>query len=61
MRRLGRSAVNVYKWDFEKLFTTGKLLQVDEYSAVLLDKERNYDELCGLNLDAITGIGFIEE
>lgn len=61
MRRLGRSAVNVYKWDFEKLFTTGKLLQIDEYSAVLLDKTRNYDDLCGLKLDAATGIGlFIE-
>ncbi len=57
MRRLGRSAVNVYKWDFEKLFTTGKLLQIDEYSAVLLDKTRNYDDMCGLKLDAATGIG----
>ena len=61
MRRLGRSAVNVYKWDFEKLFTAGKLHQVDEYSAVLLDKERNYDDLCGLKLDAETGIGLFEE
>lgn len=61
MRRLGRSAVNVYKWDFEKLFAAGKLLQLDEYSAVLLDKERDYDDLCGLKLDTETGIGLFEE
>ena len=61
MRRLGRSAVNVYKWDFEKLSTAGKLQQVDEYSAILIDKERNYDDLCGLKLDAETGIGLFEE
>lgn len=61
MRRLGRSAVNVYKWDFEKLSAAGKLLRLDEYSAVLLDKERNYDDLCGLKLDSETGIGLFEE
>ena len=61
MRRLGRSAVNVYKWDFEKLFAAGKLQQVDEYSAVLLDRERDYDDLCGLKLDIATGIGLFEE
>ena len=58
MRRLGRSAVNVYKWDFEKLNEAGKLQQMDEYTAILLDKENNYDEQCGLKLDMASGIGF---
>lgn len=58
MRRLGRSAVNVYKWDFEKLNEAGKLQQMDEYTAILLDKENNYDEQCGLKLDMVSGIGF---
>jgi CRISPR-associated endonuclease/helicase Cas3 len=60
MRRLGRSAVNVYKWDFEKLNEAGKLQQMDEYTAILLDKENNYDEQCGLKLDAISSIGLFE-
>ena len=60
MRRLGRSAVNVYKWDFEKLLEAGKLQQIDEYTAILLDKENNYDEQCGLKLDVISSIGLFE-
>ena len=60
MRRIGRSAVNVYKWDFEKLNEAGKLQQMDEYSAILLDKENNYDEQCGLKLDMVSGIGLFE-
>ena len=60
LRRLGRSAVNVYKWDFEKLNEAGKLQQLDEYSAILLDHESNYDEQCGLKLDAVSSIGLLE-
>ena len=61
MRRLGRSAVNVYQWDFEKLLAAGRLLQLDEYSAILRDKDRDYDTMCGLKLDAAAGIGLFEE
>lgn len=60
MRRLGRSAVNVYRWDWEKLNEAGKLKCLDEYSAILLDEKNNYDEQCGLKLDGETGTGFFE-
>lgn len=60
MRRLGRSAVNVYGWDWDKLGKAGKLERLDEYSAILLDEKNNYDEQFGLKLDVEIGIGLFE-
>ncbi len=60
MRRLGRSAVNVYRWDWKKLNESGKLERLDEYSAILRDPNNDYDEQCGLKLDTETGLGLFE-
>ena len=60
MRRLGRSAVNVYRWDWDKLDKANKLDYLDEYSAILRDPNNDYDEQCGLKLDTETGLGLFE-
>lgn len=59
MRRLGRSAVGVYPWDWEKMRKDGKLECLDERSAILLDTA-SYDDQCGLKTDGETGIGLFE-
>ena len=56
MRRLGRSAVNVYPWDWEKLMGNGAIETVSENSGILLNPEL-YDAQCGLKVDVETGIG----
>lgn len=60
MRRLGRNAVNVYRWDWDKLDKANELDRLDEYSAILRDPKNDYDEQCGLKLDTETGLGLFE-
>ena len=59
MRRIGRSAVSVHPWEWEKLKENGKLYCLDEYSAILLDQDC-YDDHCGLKMDIESGLGFFE-
>ena len=61
MRRLGRSAVNVQWWDWDKLDKAKKLDRLDEYSALLRDPKNDYNEQFGLKLDVVTGLGIMEE
>ena len=56
MRRLGRSAVSVYPWDWKKLADAGIIEKVTENTAVLADRNA-YDPNCGLKLDAESGRG----
>ena len=56
MRRLGRSAVSIYRGEWEKMKNTGKLFCLDDYSAILRDQSC-YDNDCGLSTESITGIG----
>lgn len=60
MRRLGRSAVNVYSWDWERLKEAGALQCLDEYSAILANSTY-YNSQYGLKIDGEQGEGFFEE
>ena len=56
MRRLGRSAVSVYPWDWKKLVEAGIIGEVAESIAVLKDQTA-YDPACGLKMDSESGRG----
>lgn len=56
MRRLGRSAVGVYPWDWEKLEQAGAIVEVANNTAILADASL-YDAECGLKVDADPGRG----
>ena len=56
MRRLGRSAVSLYSWDYEKLRETGVIDGIAEKSAILNDMSF-YDPMCGLKMDSEPGRG----
>ena len=56
MRRLGRSAVSVYPWDWKKLLDAGIIKEVTENTAVLEDRSA-YDPACGLKMDREPGQG----
>ena len=56
MRRLGRSAVSVYQWDWKKLYEAGAIERIDEFSGILLDEDA-YDLRCGLKFDVEMGKG----
>lgn len=56
MRRLGRSAVSVYSWDWKKLVEAGIIGEVAESIAVLKDQTA-YDPACGLKMDSESGRG----
>lgn len=56
MRRLGRSAVSVYPWDWEKLVDAG-VLDVVEINCGILTDLRIYDPMCGLKVEADTARG----
>ncbi|MDO4866032.1 MAG: CRISPR-associated helicase Cas3' [Clostridia bacterium] len=51
MRRLGRSAVSVYPWDWEKLVDAGMIEVVAGNCGILADSEA-YDPLCGLKIES---------
>ena len=54
MRRLGRSSVSIYEWDWKKLKESCAIEQLDEFSGILVD-ETAYDPECGLITDVKTG------
>lgn len=56
MRRLGRSAVSVYDWDWKKLCEAGAIEVLTENSGILADPSV-YDPLCGLKVEAEAGQG----
>ena len=51
IRRLGRSAVSVYPWDWEKLEEIGALEKTTENCAILREMSL-YDPKCGLKVEA---------
>ena len=56
MRRLARSAVSVYPWDWQKLIDAGTIERITEGAAVLTDQTA-YDPCCGLTTDVEPGQG----
>lgn len=56
MRRLGRSAVGVYRWDWDALIESGAIEKLSENTAILADRAA-YDPLCGLKINAQPGRG----
>ena len=56
MRQLGRSAVNVYPWDWQKLYDGGMLEPLENGAAILADLSA-YDPKCGLRIDVDPGRG----
>ena len=54
LRRLGRSAVSVYSWDYRALMEAGKLEMLNENSAILKDAEA-YAADYGLKVDVQPG------
>ena len=56
MRRLARSAVSVYPWDWQKLIDAGTIERITEGMAVLADQTA-YDPCCGLMTDVEPGQG----
>lgn len=56
MRRLGRSAVSVYPWDWRKMLEAGTIERITENTAVLVDQTA-YDTRCGLTMDTEPGQG----
>jgi hypothetical protein len=56
MRRLGRSAVSVYPWDWKRLLEAGTIKSIMENVAVLEDQTA-YDPRCGLTIDSEPGQG----
>lgn len=48
IRRLGRSSVNIYPWDWEMLRKSGAVFLIDDYSGILENTDY-YDDACGLN------------
>ena len=56
MRRLGRSSVSVYPWDWKRLLEAGTIESITENVAVLADQTA-YDPRCGLTMDAKPGQG----
>lgn len=56
MRRLARSAVSVYPWDWQKLIDAGTIERLTEGTAVLTDQTA-YDPCRGLTTDAEPGQG----
>lgn len=56
MRRLGRSAVSVYPWDWKRLLEAGTIESITENVAVLAD-QTTYDPRCGLTMDSEPGQG----
>lgn len=56
MRRLGRSAVSVYPWDWRKMLEAGTIERITESTAVLVDQTA-YDTRCGLTMDTEPGQG----
>lgn len=55
MRRLGRSAVSVYQWDWNKLVETGAVQPIDQCSGILRN-DNAYDPQCGLVFDEENGM-----
>lgn len=55
MRRLGRSAVNVYRKDWKALFEAGKLEDGNPEYGILADSSI-YDEACGLDVSQSGGL-----
>lgn len=56
MRRLGRSAVNVYSRDWKRLAGAGTIESITDNTAVLVDRAA-YDPRCGLTTDSEPGQG----
>lgn len=56
LRKLGRSAVSVYREQYRMLLEAGKLELVEREFVILADPE-NYDSECGLTVHAESGIG----
>jgi CRISPR-associated endonuclease/helicase Cas3 len=56
MRRLGRSAVSVCRWDWQKLLDAGTIERITENTAILADMKA-YDPCCGLMTNAEPGQG----
>lgn len=56
MRRLGRSAVSVFRWDWQKLLDAGTIERITENTAILADMKA-YDPCCGLMTNAEPGQG----
>lgn len=56
MRRLGRSAVSVYPWDWQKLYDGGLLEALNNGASILADPSA-YDPQCGLKIDVDPGRG----
>lgn len=56
MRRLGRSAVSVYPWDWRKMLEAGTIERITESTALLVDQTA-YDTRCGLTMDTEPGQG----
>ena len=54
IRRLGRSAVNIWQWDWKKLIEAGTIEQMDENSGILINEDA-YDARYGLKSDVNTG------
>ena len=56
LRRLARSSVSVYPWDWKKLIDAGVIMQINENMAILADTSA-YDPYRGIQLDAESGQG----
>ena len=56
MRRLGRSAVSVFRWDWQKLLDAGTIERITENTAILADMSA-YDPDRGLMTDNLSGQG----
>ncbi len=56
IRRMGRSAVSVYPWDWGKLEEVGAIEKITENCAILSDLSL-YDAKCGLKVDVEPGKG----
>lgn len=56
LRRLARSSVSVYPWDWKKLIDAGVIMRINENMAILADTSA-YDPYRGIQLDAESGQG----
>lgn len=59
MRRLGRCAISIYKWDWNKLIEAGAVEQIDACSGILANQDA-YDAVCGLIFDNEMGNALFE-